>query len=334
VNAIVLLPIALALVPSSAAAPEDPSARVARGKYLVNLCECFSCHSPLQKADHEIPVKGKLGAGDIISKEQHKIAPNITPDRETGAGTWSDAQLVRAIRDGISHDGRQLSLAMPYDYFSVMTDDDVTSVVAYLRSLPAVYNPLPRWIPSDVAEAPPEPVRRPATPAELTRPVDRGAYLVRLARCGLCHTARPAGVSWRHRRLDMEFGGGRCFSRTPFFDELDPDPTTEAAPKGGRETDAGIVVSANITSDASGIAFFDESIFITTIRTGRVAGIRPLSDAMPWRRFRLLSDEDLRAIFSFLRSVPPVRHRVNNSDPPTWCPRCGRLHGLGELNSP
>jgi hypothetical protein len=70
------------------------------------------------------------------------------------------------------------------------------------------------------------------------------------------------------------------------------------------------------------------------MRTGRVAGVRSLSDAMPWRRFRRLTDEDLGAIFMYLRSVPLVRHRVNNTDPPTWCPRCGRFHGLGELNSP
>jgi len=85
---------------------------------------------------------------------------------------------------------------------------------------------------------------------------------VRLARCGLCHTARPAGVSWRHRRLDMEFGGGRRFSATPFYDELDPDPAAPSAPKTDRELRGDIVVvSANITSDPSGIAFFDKEIF-------------------------------------------------------------------------
>jgi mono/diheme cytochrome c family protein len=329
-----LAPILAACLAAEAAASEVSPARLERGQYLVNLCECFVCHSPLQKTEYETPVTGKLGAGDIINENQRKVAPNLTPDRETGAGSWTDAQLVRAIRNGISHDGRQLSLAMPYDYYSVMTDDDVASVVAYLRSLPAVRNPLPKWIPTDVAETPPEPRRNPLSPAEIRRPVDRGAYLVRLARCGLCHTARPPGASWRHRRLDMEFGGGRRFSTTPFYDELDPDPATATAPKTSRERRGDIVVSANITSDSSGIAFFDQEIFIQTIRTGRVAGIRPLSGAMPWNRYRLLTDEDLSAIFLYLRSVPRVSHRVNNADPPTWCPRCGRLHGLGALNAP
>jgi hypothetical protein len=70
------------------------------------------------------------------------------------------------------------------------------------------------------------------------------------------------------------------------------------------------------------------------MRSGRVAGIRPLSGAMPWLAFGKLTDDDLRAIFTYLRSVPPVQHRVNNADAPSWCPRCRRLHGLGELNGP
>jgi hypothetical protein len=106
------------------------------------------------------------------------------------------------------------------------------------------------------------------------------------------------------------------------FDELDPDD--------GHSPD--VVVSPNITPDPSGIAWYDEAIFIKTIRTGRVAGVRELSGCMPWLAYRKLSDGDLEVIFAYLRSVPPVRHRVNNTDPPTWCARCGRRHGLGELN--
>lgn len=324
----------LATLLGSAPVAETSPARIARGRYLAEICECFTCHSPLEKGEYETPVLGRLGSGDILDEKQRKVAPNLTPDRATGAGSWSDAQLVRAMRSGIGHDGRQLSLAMPYDYFSAMTDDDAMAIVAYLRSLPAIYNPLPKWTPTDVSEGPPEPPRRPLTAAEMGRPEQRGAYLVRLARCGLCHTARPAGTSWRFRRLDLEFGGGRRFSARPTYDELDPDPVRTKVPRDRPQEKGEIVVSPNITRDPSGIAYYDEGIFIQTIRTGRVAGIRPLSGAMPWSRFRILTNEDLRDIFVYLQWVPPVRHRVNNSDPPTWCPRCGRLHGLGELNAP
>lgn len=315
----------LAAVPSQAV--------LDRGRSIANLCECFSCHSPLKDLPYEEAVDGMLGAGDVLDRQQRKVAPNLTPDRATGAGDWSDGALIRAIRTGVGHDGRKLSLAMPYDYYSVMTDGDVGALVAYLRSLPAVRHELPRWTPKDVAEAPPEPLRPPLHEEDLRTPVDRGAYLVRLARCALCHSPRPAGKSWRHRRTDLEFGGGRRFSTEPFYDELDPDDVLHAPPaippKAGT-----FVASANITSDPSGIAFYDEGVFIETLRTGRVAGVRPLSDAMPWRRFRALADDDLVAIFRYLRSVAPVRHRVNNTEPPTFCRRCGRLHGLGDLNPP
>jgi mono/diheme cytochrome c family protein len=317
----------------SPALPEDVGGRVARGRYLVNgVGQCFGCHSPLEKGELETPVKGRLGAGDIISEKERTVAPNITPDPTTGAGLWTDRELSRAIREGVGHDGRRLSLGMPYNYFSVMTDDDVGSVVAYLRSLPAVQNRLPKWTPVDAGEAAPEPLRAPATAAELARPVDRGAYLVRIARCGFCHTPRPASGSRRHRLTLLEFGGGRRFSRAPFYDQIDPDPWL-SGPAAGPGAANDVLVSANITSHPSGISYYDEGIFIQTIRTGRVAGIRPLSGAMPWNYFRTLTDEDLRAIFLYLRSVPPVPHRVNNSDPLTWCIRCGRFHGLGELNS-
>ena len=135
----------------------------------------------------------------------------------------------------------------------------------------------------------------------------------------------------RHRLTLLEFGGGRRFSMTPFYDQVDPDPWLSSSGAKSAAED-GILASANITSDPSGIAFYDAGIFIQTLRTGRVGGGRPLSGAMPWNYFKNLTDDDLRAIFLYLRTVRPVTHRVNNSDPATWCVRCGRYHGLGELN--
>jgi hypothetical protein len=122
-------------------------------------------------------------------------------------------------------------------------------------------------------------------------------------------------------------------SNVAVYSKLDYDPVRPPA-EAARLDPPSFVTSPNVTQDPSGIAYFDEAIFIQTIRTGRVAGIRPLSRAMLWFEFRKLTDDDLGAIFEFLRSVPPVRHRVNNADPPTYCRRCGRRHGLGELNIP
>ena len=315
-------------------APEYSAAAIARGRYLSHaVCECFECHSPLYDDDRVLPIETKLGAGDILNEKTRLVAPNITPDPETGAGRWTDDQLVRAIRQGISHDGRRLSVVMPYPTLSILTNDDVHAIVAYLRSLPPVRNELPKWVPLRVAERPPDPPGPPATPNDLATRKGRGAYLAHLARCVHCHSLRPATGSEHLRRRDMEFAGGRRFETKRYFDEIDDDPVRPPA-EAARLDPPSFVTSPNITQDPSGIPYFDEAIFIQTIRTGRVAGRRPLTRAMLWFEFRKLTDDDLGAIFEFLRSVPPVRHRVNNADPPTYCPRCGRRHGLGELNSP
>jgi hypothetical protein len=115
--------------------------------------------------------------------------------------------------------------------------------------------------------------------------------------------------------------------------EFSPDPSFTSGATRGVPGEADLVASANITMDPSGIAFYTEDVFIKTIRTGRVAGIRALNAAMPWVFFKEMTDADLRAIFAYLNRVPLVRHRVSNFDPPTFCPLCGRRHGLGELNT-
>ena len=312
------------------------AAAIARGRYLAEgLCECFECHSPLKSTGEEEPEPSMLGAGDVTGEEKHHVAANLTPDPETGVGRWTDEQLICAIREGIGHDGRRLALVMPYDYFSVMTDGDVRAIVAYLRTLKPIRHELPKWTALDVDALPPEPLRPPARAEDLTTRVARGGYLVRLGRCPLCHTARPPEGSWTHRRLDMEFGGGRRFGYEDYFEELSDDPWFSSRPAPGTPVRTErVVTSPNITSDPSGIPYYDEKLFIQTIRTGKVAGVRELTRAMVWFEFRKLNDDDLGAIFAYLRSVPPVRHRVSNTDPPTWCPRCGRFHGLGELNEP
>ena len=93
----------------------------------------------------------------------------------------------------------------------------------------------------------------------------------------------------------------------------------------------GSVGSANITPDPSGISYYDESLFLQTIRTGYVKA-RKLSQIMIWWEYRNLTDDDLKAIFAYLRTVKPVKHRVDNDEPPTFCKRCGALHGAGERN--
>jgi len=94
----------------------------------------------------------------------------------------------------------------------------------------------------------------------------------------------------------------------------------------------GDVVSANITPDASGISYYDETTFITAMRTGYV-GARKLSSIMPFGEFKNISDDDLKAIFAYLKTVPAVKHRVDNSLPATYCKQCKQKHGGGDQNA-
>jgi hypothetical protein len=93
----------------------------------------------------------------------------------------------------------------------------------------------------------------------------------------------------------------------------------------------GEVTSANITPDMSGISYYDETLFVKTLRTGHV-GARPLNSIMPWGYFRNMSDDDLKAVFAYLRTLPPVKHSVDNTEPPSFCPLDGGYHGFGDRN--
>jgi mono/diheme cytochrome c family protein len=294
---------------------EATEARLARGKYLVTggVPPCMACHSELAPDAHGRldVVPGMALAGRTFAPEGAAFvtAPNLTPDPETGTGTWTDDQLARAIREGIGHDGRALFPIMPYRQFRHMTDEDLASIVVYLRSLPPVKHVLPRSeVPFPInrlINTLPEPITAPVT-ADLSTPEKRGKYLVTIGACNDCHTPRD---DKGNVKAGLDFGGGT------------------------RMTFAGIkdVYSANITQGVNGIPYYNQELFVETLRTGRVRE-RELSSMMPTVLFRNLTDEDLKAIFAYLKTLPPVDHYVDNTLPPTACPRCGLTHGGGERN--
>lgn len=286
--------------------------RLARGRYLVEaVAVCFDCHSPLpqQLMPGVAPEFKDKGAGRIFA-EQGKfrvVAPNITPDPRTGAGKWSDDQLARAIREGIGHDGRTLFPIMPYQNYRNLSDEDLASVVVYLRSIPEVSHELPKSsIPfplSRLINAAPEPVHE-AVPEVSQDQLARGKYLAAMASCADCHTPRD---DHGQPLPGMDFAGGSN------FDEFG-------------------VSSVNITPDPSGIGYYDEAMFIKVLRTGHV-GARGLKVPMPWWNYRNMSDEDLKAIYAYLRTVKPVHHRVDNTESATKCRLCNGKHGLGQDNA-
>lgn len=289
--------------------------RLARGEYLVEaVASCMDCHSPHDWTQHDAPIlAGMKGAGQDFSLLKglpgHIVAPNLTPDPETGSGKWRDDALARAVREGIRHDGRTLFPLMPYQHFHQLSDEDVESIVVYIRSLAPVRNPLPRtqvvfpvkYLISDA----PQPLTRPVSAPDLSSAVKRGAYLVNAAACSDCHTPQRQGQPIP----GMDFAGGFVL----------------AGPWG-------TVASANLTRDPSGIPYYDETKFVETIRTGYV-GARKLSQIMPWHVFRNMTDQDLKSIFAYLRTLPPVKHRVDNTEAAMYCPLDKAMHGAGEMNS-
>lgn len=286
----------------------------ARGKYIFeNLAACVDCHSPHDWTKHDNPIlPGMEGAGGDFSIMKdlpgHVVAPNLTPDMETGSGTWSDDALARAIREGIGHDGRTLFPFMPYERYRYMPDEDVASVIVYLRSLPPVRNPLPKteiiFPVKYLMRSTPQPITDPVPAPDVSDPVKRGAFLVTIASCRDCHTPMDKGAPLPN----MDLSGGQIF-----------------------EGPWGRVASANLTPDPSGIPYYDETMFLQVIRTGYVKA-RALNQIMPWRNYSGMTDEDLKAIFAYLKTVKPIHHVVDNAEPPTMCVICNAMHGGGDKN--
>ena len=286
--------------------------RLVRGKYLVDgVMGCFGCHTDQDWSKPGAPpVSGKEGSGHAWYDQDLPwlTAPNITPDKETGAGNWSDDVLARAIREGIGHDGRALFPIMPYPLYRQMSDEDLASVVVYLRTVPAVRNQLPATkmpFPLNfLMQNMPQPVTASVPPPDQSTPVARGNYLVRMSACIDCHTPQEKGEPMP----GLDFAGG--------FLMHEPQ---------------GDVVSANITPAASGIGYYSENSFVQAMRIGRV-GARPLHSSMPWYFYGKMNDADLKSVFAFLQTLKPVKHQVDNTEPPTYCRLCKQKHGFGRTN--
>jgi mono/diheme cytochrome c family protein len=286
---------------------ERTPARVERGEYLTeHLLQCFVCHS---ERDWDLPGAppraGRKGAGWIMSEREGRriVAPNITPDPDTGAGRWTDDMLARAIREGIGHDGRALYWGMWYRSFSGLSDEDLASVVVYLRTLPAVRNALPpTLLPAEEAAANamnPRPITRPVSGPPSGDSLALGRYLIGVADCTGCHTG------WESPRNPGLLGGGNHIGR------------------GARRA-----FSTNITRHESGAGYPKET-FIAVMHSGKGGSLHPI---MPWTAFSGLSDTDLGAIYDALGLAYPVAHYIGNVGEPEHCDVCGQEHPFGKLN--
>jgi mono/diheme cytochrome c family protein len=279
--------------------------RLARGEYLAtSVSGCVECHAQRDLSKFAGPVDpATLGQGGELFGSKlgfpgEYYSKNITP---AGIGNWTDGELYRAITSGVSKDGTALFPIMPYPHYAKMDQEDVYSIIAYIRTLkPIEYTPpasssafpmnfIINTIPQGASH-------QPIPPKEEL--VKYGEYMTNAALCMDCHTQQEKG----EYKMNMYMAGGFSF----------PMP-------GGA-----VVRSANITPDKkTGIGNWTEETFIQRFRIYSDSAYVPApvnpgeyNTMMPWGYFAKMKDEDLKAIFAYLQSIPPIENQVVKFDPP------------------
>ena len=268
--------------------------RIERGRYLANsVTVCMDCHSKRDYTRFSAPmVLGTEGMGGERFDQNAGLpgvfySSNITPE---GISRYTDGELVRVITTGVNKEGRAMFPLMPYPYYSKMDTEDIYSIVAYLRSLPAIHNS----VPASSADFPMNFILNliPKKAEPQTRPdksdvLAYGAYLTNAAGCRECHTQAEKGQVIP----ELAFGGGREFKF--------PDGTT--------------VVSSNITPDAkSGIGKWTKGGFVARFQAYRDSSAIVLlspgdkKTIMPWTMYANMTTEDLEAVFTYLQSVKAI----------------------------
>jgi mono/diheme cytochrome c family protein len=281
-----VISLALVAMPAISKAQLTDDELLARGTYLMEgIVACGNCHTP--KTPDAVPREELKFAGGFVIQEPgfRGYAPNITPDEETGIGTWTDEEIIVAIRDGLRPDGTILGPPMPSPFYRGMSDTDARSLVAYLRNLEPIRNIVPKSeynIPLPPNYGPPI-----GTVPDVPRddPLTYGKYLAEsLGHCMECHTHMVEG------RHDFENGFG--MGGNPYTNPFELELTT---------------VSSNITSHSSnGLGAWSDADIKKAITEGIRPDGRTLEPFMGFQYYKNISDEDVTALIAYLRSLPPL----------------------------
>jgi mono/diheme cytochrome c family protein len=268
--------------PTGVPADFTASDPLARGKYLTEAADCLACHTT---------EGGKAFAGGRAFDTQFGTlySPNITPDQETGIGSWNDADFLKAMHEGVAKGGVPLYPAFPYAAYTYLTDEDVLAIKAYLFSQTPVKSNPPanelrfpfnqRWLMS-IWAAMYNPNTRFQPNTDRSPEWNRGAYLVEaLGHCGDCHTPRTPLQSLDNRQ---KFAGGES--------------------EGWR--------AYNLSSDkGSGIGSWSEADLVNYLSTGhsmdRGSAFGPMAEAVHLS-FAKMTPSDIKSIAEYVRSVPAV----------------------------
>jgi mono/diheme cytochrome c family protein len=275
-------------------AASSDSAVIARGRYIVrNVANCSNCHgdtsqSAAEASGAEVPLSGGF-AWNIPPGQFHAL--NITPDDETGLGRISDRAIARALRRGVGNDGRAL---LPFMEMQGLSDDDLTAVVSYLRSQPPIHNPVPahsytllgKVVKATLLANPVGPKDTPPAVSPRGATLENGRYLAEsVALCWACHTQRDEATG--------SLTGPRYGGATGFLEPSDPGHSWSPP---------------NITSDpeTGRLGRLNEDEFVARFRAGRAVPNSP----MPWQGYARMNEDDVRAIYRFLKSIPAVKRDV------------------------
>jgi len=272
--------------------------RIARGQYLANhVTVCMDCHSTRDWEKFSgPPVAGTLGKGGEVFDQKLGFpgafsAPNITPFNLVN---WTDAEIYRAITSGESRNGRALFPIMPYFAYGTLDNEDIYSIIAYIRSIPVIRSTPPASDPAFpmnlVVRTFPRKAR-PSTKPSSDDSIKYGEYLVRAAACIECHTTAEHGQIVK----SLAFAGGREFIMP-----------------------SGVLTSPNITPDPeTGLGKMSRENFIKRFKgydplvynAGKL-GRNDMASIMPWTMYAGMDAKDLGAIYAYLHSLPAKKNVV------------------------
>ena len=290
-----------AALPNTGPAPdikiERTAARVERGKYLANhVTVCMDCHSTRDWSLYAGPLSGGLGAGgEAFTQEMgfpgKFFAPNITPYT---LASWTDGEIFRAVTTGVNKSGKALFPVMGYHRFGQLDKEDIYSVIAYIRELPAVKKDIPESEPdfpvNFLINTMPQEASFTSIPSEADQ-VAYGKYLITATGCVDCHSKTEKGSVVP----GTEFGGGMEFA-SPNGVVRSPNITLH------KQTGIG-----NWTKDAFVArfkAYVDSNYVSPKVATG------DLNTPMPWTMYAGMKEQDIEAIFAYLSTVKPIDHQV------------------------
>ncbi len=273
------------------ATAQDQQALVARGQYLVNgPAACGNCHTP-KNADKSPRTDMFLAGGEKFESPVFTAySRNLTPDKETGIGTWTDDQVIRAIREGVTKEGETLGPPMPIRTYHNMSDTDVRSIVAYLRTVKPIHNEVPESK-YKIPLKPQEPVKSTAAPDKGDKVAYGGYIVTAIAHCFECHTTPGERGPDFANHLGA---GGAPFTIKPGF----------------------VIKSRNITPDVeTGLGSWTDEQIKRAITEGIDKDGKPLFRLMSFANFKAMTPDDLDAVVAFLRSIPAVSNKVEPNPP-------------------